>query len=531
MKHILHSSRSVVVRNEDITLEEFLSFFDHLPALQPFLSLVSTLLDINVEPTPLVAQLSSEEREAVTRGLVLALLRSLSARENKNVLRPSIILIDNAQYMHDTSWRLLTDISNAGVDIGHGRRLPSALRAYLHNEMGDTMLPIMIVTAVRPFNMYTDTVNSGRPDDFESLLKQDSVLFLKLGQLGRGVVSRMLNTIANDITEKLSMEFGTTKQRVRADRDMIDKIWNFSNGNPLLLQHLATSIAKNLIDSARRRLTRKDGDHQHNNSEIDEKDRSLIVMRRDENGQRLVSFRENFDVEKHLKFPDKLHSVFGMQLDRLSIIHQMIAKVASVIGSTFSFDQLCGWWPKEGNEEMLAREVNRMEDLDIFHCYLPNQSKMRYRFNNPMLRHAILQRMLLTHHKELQQRGQIWKDTVDAKNREVVFEKDITLPRLSSQCVIEKHDGGGVFSKFMSTRWKTRVIQLNQDGQELLVRRNRGGEIVQRALLQGAEIAELGTKNLHSTPDKFKYGTSYLSVSLFFFSHKDSKYYNNQVFT
>ena len=91
MKHILHSSRSVVVRNEDITLEEFLSFFDHLPALQPFLSLVSTLLDINVEPTPLVAQLSSEEREAVTRGFVLALLRSLSARENKNVLRPSII--------------------------------------------------------------------------------------------------------------------------------------------------------------------------------------------------------------------------------------------------------------------------------------------------------------------------------------------------------------------------------------------------------------------------------------------------------
>jgi hypothetical protein len=195
----------------------------------------------------------------------------------------------------------------------------------------------------------------------------------------------------------------------------------------------------------------------------------------------------------------------------------MIAKVAAVIGSTFSFDQLCGWWPKEGNEEMLAREVNRMEDLDIFHCYLPNQSKMRYRFNNPMLRHAILQRMLLTHNKELKQRGQIWKDTVDAKNREVVFEKDITLPRLSSQCVIEKHDGGGVFSKFMSTRWKTRVIQLNQDGQELLVRRNRGGEIVQRALLQGAEIAELGTKNLHSQPDKFKYGTYNVCVSSLLF--------------
>ena len=73
------------------------------------------------------------------------------------------------------------------------------------------------------------------------------------------------------------------------------------------------------------------------------------------------------------------------------------------------------------------------------------------------------------------------------------------------------------------------MIQLNQDGQELLVRRNRGGEIVQRALLQGAEIAELGTKNLHSTPDKFKYGM-YLSVSHIFFTPR-LNILNNQVFT
>ena len=563
MKHILHSSRSVIVRNEDITYvmniyhyystlythtyihspthihryEEFVSFFEHLPALQPFLSLVSQLVDIYMEPTPLVAQLSAEERDAVTRGLVLALLRSLSSRENKNVLRPSIILIDNAQYMHNTSWKLLTDIANAGADIGHGRRLPSALRAYLHNEMGQSMLPIMVVTTVRPFSFYTDTINSCRPAQFEALLRQDTVLFLKLGHLGRGVVAKMLNTIANDVTEMLAMEFGTTKQLVRADRDMIDKIWNFSGGNPLLLQHLASTIAKNLIDSARRRLSSKDDHHHHHHNEdskISEKDRSMIVMRRNESGQRLVSFRDEFDVETDLTFPAKLHSVFGMQLDRLSIIHQMIAKVASVIGPTFSFDELCGWWyvmsmlereslslslshthtyihtyihrPKDGNEEMLAREINRMEDLDIFQCYLPNQSKMRYKFNSPMLRHAVLERMLLQHRKELLQKGQIWNSAQDAKHREFVFKKDITLPALSSTCVIEKHDGGGVFSKFMSARWKTRCIQLNQDGQELLVRRNRGGEIVQRALLQSAEIAQLSAKSLHSTPDKFKFG-------------------------
>lgn len=224
IKHILHSSHSVVVRDQDITVEEFMTFFEHLPALQPYLSLVSTMLDIKLEPTPLVSQLSSEEREAVTRGLVLALLRSLSARENQNVLRPSIILIDNAQYMHNTSWKLLTDIANAGIDIGHGQRLPSALRAYLHNEMDHSMLPIMVVTAVRPFSCYTDTMNSCRPDEFENLLRQETVLFLKLGQLGRGVVSRMLNTIANDVTEKLASEFGVTKQLVHADQDMIDRV-------------------------------------------------------------------------------------------------------------------------------------------------------------------------------------------------------------------------------------------------------------------------------------------------------------------
>ena len=169
----------------------------------------------------------------------------------------------------------------------------------------------------------------------------------------------MLNTIANDVTEKLDGVWDD-KQRVRVDRDMIDKIWNFSNGNPLLLQHLATSIAKNSIDSARRRLSRKDGDHQHRDSEIDEKDRSLIVMRRDENGQRLVSFRENFDVEKHLNFPDELHSC--LVCARSSLDHTPNdCQGCGCDRLTFSFDQLCGWWPKEGNEEMLAREVNRMK--------------------------------------------------------------------------------------------------------------------------------------------------------------------------
>ena len=46
-----------------------------------------------------------------------------------------------------------------------------------------------------------------------------------------------------------------------------------------------------------------------------------------------------------------------MQLDRLSIIHQLVAKVAAVIGNTtsnaepysFSFEQLCGAWPVFSN--------------------------------------------------------------------------------------------------------------------------------------------------------------------------------------
>ena len=76
--------------------------------------------------------------------------------------------------------RLLTDISNAGVDIDMDVDF-LCFKSISSQRDGDTMLPIMIVTAVRPFNMYTDTVNSGRPDDFESLLKQTVYVVFERG--------------------------------------------------------------------------------------------------------------------------------------------------------------------------------------------------------------------------------------------------------------------------------------------------------------------------------------------------------------
>eukprot|EP00939_MAST-03C_sp_MAST-3C-sp1_P001749 g1749.t1 len=287
---------------------------------------------------------------------------------------------------------------------------------------------------------------------------------------------------------------------------MIDSIWKFSGGNPLFLHEIVRLLAVRLLDEAR--IRRKGNGTGRDDSLGDDKRRrnrtsscggggsKLFVIKPNEFGQRVVNFVDSVDMEKDIPFPQTLHSVLGMQLDRLSIIHQLICKVASVVGPTFSFDEVCGAWPTDGDEEMLAREINRLEDLDIIHCFQMSPTKVKYSFNNPMLRHAIMERMLTQHQRELKQRGSVWQSSVEAKHREVVFRKDIAIPSLKSECLVEKNEKGGVFSKFMSSRgWKNRVLELNTDGSEIMMRRNRGGEIVQRGLLQGADVACFESKS------------------------------------
>eukprot|EP00940_MAST-03C_sp_MAST-3C-sp2_P003543 g3543.t1 len=528
MKHIIHSSRAVVFKGGDVTADEFLRFFEHLPALQPFLSVVASLFDIVIDPTPLVAQLTADERDAVTRGLVLALLRSLCSIEGSKkdgFMRPCIILIDDAQWMDSSSWKLLTDIANCGLNIGDGMRLPSALRSYLHRyEMSEHMLPLMIVAATRPFSYYTDTHNKCRPPEYERLLEQSSVLFLKLGRLSRSAVSHVLRDVATEVVDKLRGEdqVSNDNESKRASQDdapivihtnMIDTIWNFSAGNALLLHEIARGLALRLLseasahrgdalDASKKKLGRRGSADAASEPIAGKKVNGIFSIVVNEHGHRVVNFSTSFDVESDIPFPQTLHSVIGMQLDRLSIIHQLICKVASVIGPVFSFDEVCGSWPADGDEEMLAREINRLEDLDVIHCCGASHTKLKYAFNNPLLRHAVLERMLMQHQRELRQRGKVWQSSIEAKHREVVFRKDIALPKLNTECLVEKHEGG-VFSNFLSRGWKQRVLELKDDGSEVVMRRHKNGEIVQRGLLQGADVASFEPKHHHDSTHKW----------------------------
>ena len=59
-------------------------------------------------------------------------------------------------------------------------------------------------------------------------------------------------------------------------------------------------------------------------------------------------------------------------------------------------------------EQCLPKEFETWRFL--VHCFERQPTKIMYRFNNPMLRQAVLQRMLQLHVKELANRQQIWKD-------------------------------------------------------------------------------------------------------------------------
>ena len=102
-----------------------------------------------------------------------------------------------------------------------------------------------------------------------------------------------------------------------------------------------------------------------------------------------------------------------------------------------------------------------MEDRDIIYCY-ERRPKIKYRFNNPMLRHAVLQRMLTKQQKELANRHRVWRDAQDSKNREVVFQKDHVLPKLVSDALVEKHEAGCVPCPSRTTPFATNATPVLQ---------------------------------------------------------------------
>eukprot|EP00939_MAST-03C_sp_MAST-3C-sp1_P004010 g4010.t1 len=231
------------------------------------------------------------------------------------------------------------------------------------------------------------------------------------------------------------------------------------------------------------------------------KERILTIKYDDDAGCRVGNFPPSLKME-HLPFPQSFHAIFGMHIDKLSLVHQLIAKIASVAGVYFTFEQIVGVWPVEGRagREVVARGLNALEDEDIVLC-VSRKPTCRFRFIDPIMRQALLLRMLVQQKRGLQDKLRAWADARDIEIQEQkifpMLGAGMSLPKLRSGCFIEKTHRGG----FFAADWKLRFLELDPNhGVEVAITKSGNdspsSKGAQGALLHDADVVSLDPEEL-----------------------------------
>jgi len=161
---------------------------------------------------------------------------------------------------------------------------------------------------------------------------------------------------------------------------------------------------------------------------------------------RVAKFAVGYGVD-NMPFASAFHAFFGVQLDKLELTHQLIVKIASVAGDKFTFEQISGVWPTEGTQakQVVSKGLNVLENEGIVIC-ISTKPTCRFEFVSPLLRRAVLQRMLEHQKRGLLDKLRVWKDARDAKvQEEKIFPiigagTALSLPVLRSHCYIEKRN-------------------------------------------------------------------------------------------
>ena len=99
-------------------------------------------------------------------------------------------------------------------------------------------------------------------------------------------------------------------------------------------------------------------------------------------------------------FPDTVQGVITSRIDRLAPQHQLVLKVASVIGEVFAFDILRDIHPIEADRRLLPEYLQTLERLDLTLLDAP-EPDLRYAFKHILTREVAYNLMLFAQRREL----------------------------------------------------------------------------------------------------------------------------------
>lgn len=120
------------------------------------------------------------------------------------------------------------------------------------------------------------------------------------------------------------------------------------------------------------------------------------------------------DALQTVPFPQTLDGVITSRLDRLPLPHQLLLKVASVVGRDIPLRLLLAVAPKE----VVAEAVQELEDLQQAGLILPAQAEQEraYRFKNILTREVIYNLMPVAQRRPLHQQVAAWYEHTHARD-------------------------------------------------------------------------------------------------------------------
>jgi predicted ATPase len=246
------------------------------------------------------------------------------------------------------------------VDDGHW--LDSASWALLV-ELSGRDLPICILLATRP--------GAGLAPEFEELLSEPATQRLSLAPLDAGQSVQIA-------CERLGVE--------RLPAPVIELVAEKAAGNPLFVEELAYAL----------------------------RDSGLIEI---EPGSCRLAAGQDLAA---LELPDTVEGIIGSRIDRLEPQPELVLKVASAVGLTFTPDVIHDVYPLSEDRGLIDKSIDTLVRRDLT-IRVPPPPGLAFSFRHPLTREVAYNRMLYSQRRELHQELASWFETRFAKNLEPMF--------------------------------------------------------------------------------------------------------------
>lgn len=123
---------------------------------------------------------------------------------------------------------------------------------------------------------------------------------------------------------------------------------------------------------------------------------------------------------EHLDFPGTVQGVIASRIDRLKAPTQLTLKVASVIGPTFTFDNLYDVHPVAADKENLHEHLNELARLDIAVADT-SEGEAKYVFKHTLIQEIAYGRLLIAQRRQLHRTIGEWLESTYAANTAPYF--------------------------------------------------------------------------------------------------------------